>query len=159
MQGRFMMTPLEMGRSYRQSKDKDEQIIILSELNDCSVTSIINILVAGGYDVNITEEHRAHDTIMSMLKDGHVDKEIAEALGWDTPRVVSWRGMRGVEHNPARPSKHDQYMAGYRRGLTDPQIAEEVGVARGTIFRWRKRNNLPAVSRAKTLAKRKKANA
>ena len=43
------------------------------------------------------------------------------------------------------PKKMDDYLAGqlYGAGINDHQIADRLGVNAGTVWEWRKNNNLP----------------
>lgn len=40
----------EICRSYAAAKDKNDQIKVLADLNDCSTQEILDVLTGGGYD-------------------------------------------------------------------------------------------------------------
>ena len=152
----LMMTASQVGSSYRQAADKDEQLYILAQLNDISIKEVVDILVDSGYDVNMKEEHLLYDQIMELWKKQLTDQKIGEAIGKSGNFVAKWRYNRGVESwykvnikrkpkpskNSGRMSMRGNYKELHDEGMTPVEIAEALGVTKFTVYRWMKEDGL-----------------
>lgn len=63
MSSELSMTPGEIVISFRQAKDKKQQITILSHLNLCTTHEIIEILKAGGVDSKLLPKSAKKKTV------------------------------------------------------------------------------------------------
>ena len=69
----MQMTNDEIAASYRQAKNKCEQVKILAELNACPIETIIDILCGAGYNM------RAFSKLKGELKKVHSRKRQGKA--------------------------------------------------------------------------------
>lgn len=74
----MQMTNDEIAASYRQAKNKCEQVKILAELNACPIETIIDILCGAGYNMRA----------FSKLK-GELKKAEPEKLQYKKPKILS----------------------------------------------------------------------
>lgn len=76
----MQMTNDEIAASYRQAKNKCEQVKILAELNACPIETIISILCGAGYNIRA----------FSKLK-GELKKAEPEKLQYKKPKILPRR--------------------------------------------------------------------
>ena len=101
------MTESEIATSYRQAKNKDDQVKILAELNACSTSVIKQVLVDKGFLFNSTHSDSSSNNRKGnsriRITNGKDNKTIYlrelssyERLGW----------KRGITHNRCDPDEN-----------------------------------------------------
>ena len=84
-------------RLYREAKDKDAQIKILSELFVVSTVKVCNILEANGLIGN--SKTRIYDRFRKLYSSGKTDYEIAIECRQTTIQVKEWRVLNSLKPN------------------------------------------------------------
>ncbi len=101
---------------------------------------------------NYKENEKISDNIKNEIFDyyylGFNDREIAEKLNISNSFVCYFRKKNNLSSHKSSTSglddsKHQRRIKFYKQGLNDKEIAEKVGLSRGGITDWRKRNNIP----------------
>lgn len=85
-----------------------------------------------------------------MHAEGKNDGDIARVMGVRRTLVLAWRKRNGLKANTTMGGQKKELdwakvREMYDQGKFDNEIAEAFGVCDNVIFKWRKRNNLPAV--------------
>lgn len=93
------------------------------------------------YDWSIAEQ---------LYKEGKNDGEISREMGVRPQLVCAWRKRNGLQPNTTEGGRRkkldwDKVKELYDQGKYDSEIAKVFGVSDNVIFKWRKRNNLPAI--------------
>lgn len=90
-----------------------------------------------------------HDEALRMHRDGKTDRQIAKHFGVSHSAIWQWRQRQGLPLN----LESDEYRARFDRnealrlyqlGLSDRAIATPLGVTARAIYKWRKRQGMPA---------------
>jgi uncharacterized protein YerC len=86
------MTEFEIKRSYREAKNRRNQIVILSELNNCTVEAIRAIVrpkYAQKLPHYMTPDEKAR--ALEMLRSGMTIRAVADATGRSDPIISKLR--------------------------------------------------------------------
>jgi hypothetical protein len=112
----MQMTASEIVRSYKEAANRDEQVMILADLNACSEKKIKAILTKAGVYIEppkketkryIPWTEKDYETMRRMYEQGASDREISEALGRSMNMICQRRlrmGLRRIVTNDRRTS-------------------------------------------------------
>ena len=96
MKARIYHTAAEMRAIVRSAKDKASQILILADLNECSIDEVVDVVRD---NCNLTESEKSNlgrfAAIERLWQQGKNDAEIACALGLTERIVNNWRSVNG----------------------------------------------------------------
>lgn len=90
-----------------------------------------------------------HDEALRMHRDGKTDRQIAKHFGVSHSAVWQWRQRQGLPLNRESNEYRARFDRGealrlYQLGLSDRAIAKPLGVTARAIYKWRKRQGMPA---------------
>ena len=106
---RMWMTNEEIARHFRLSMDKQQDISVLAQLNNCGEMEICRILTDEGENVPKSRRKQysnrkpytpMHETTVRRLyEEGRTDAEIAEISGSAVSTIKKWRRDHGLPAN------------------------------------------------------------
>lgn len=153
------VSPDEIRAMYRDAADKKNMIGVLAELTLSTKDEIIAFLGVT-YVPSARRKSRVYSPLdverARKLYDKRLnDREMAQELRVSKSTVQRWRGINNLPPNTPSTAKvnkgtpgkaeaaHDRCMELYQKGLQDAEIGAALRMSKNTIFKWRKRNDLP----------------
>lgn len=135
-------------------------------LNDTEIAKKINksngFVARWRYKNNLPSNYKKnklkksdHQKRLKLYNKGMSDREIGRKLNKSHSTIYRWRKKYNLVANEKKKKtnkeeisktemKNKRRLKLYNKGLNDREIAEKTGVNSSSIYKWRKRNNLPA---------------
>lgn len=142
----MQMTDIEIRTSFRQAKDKHQQINVLAELNACTAEKIKGIVGP--------ETERDYSQMQKLYESGLTDLAIGSLVGMHATSVWQWRKKNNLvsKHKIVAPYDELEIRELYDQGLNDVQIGLKLGIPNDKVMRWRHINRLkPSFKKGRAL--------